>query len=114
LTSKLIRRATRPRQLGPRPVGLPRHGRPTRRQQYRGEERRRSLLAGTGDPLDRRYHDQEWGRPVADDRRLFEKLSLEGFQAGLSWLVILCKREHFREVFARFDPAAVARFEPST
>ena len=44
---------------------------------------------GAGDPLYRNYHDQEWGRPVADDRRLFEKLSLEGFQAGLSWLTIL-------------------------
>jgi DNA-3-methyladenine glycosylase I len=65
---------------------------------------------GAGDPLYRRYHDQEWGRPVAEDRRLFEKLSLEGFQAGLSWLTILRKREHFREVFSGFDPAAVARF----
>jgi DNA-3-methyladenine glycosylase I len=65
---------------------------------------------GAGDPLYRRYHDEEWGRPSADDRRLFEKLSLEGFQAGLSWLTILRKRERFREVFAGFDPAAVARF----
>jgi DNA-3-methyladenine glycosylase I len=65
---------------------------------------------GADDPLYRRYHDEEWGRPSADDRRLFEKLSLEGFQAGLSWLTILRKREHFREVFAGFDPAAVARF----
>ena len=65
---------------------------------------------GAGDPLYRPYHDQEWGRPVADDRRLFEKLSLEGFQAGLSWLTILRKREHFRRAFAGFDPAAVARF----
>jgi DNA-3-methyladenine glycosylase I len=65
---------------------------------------------GAGDPLYRRYHDQEWGRPVAEDRRLFEKLSLEGFQAGLSWLTILRKRERFREVFADFDPAVVARF----
>ena len=65
---------------------------------------------GAGDPLYRRYHDTEWGRPVAEDRRLFEKLSLEGFQAGLSWLTILRKREHFREVFSGFDPTAVARF----
>ena len=50
------------------------------------------------------------GRPVADDRRLFEKLSLEGFQAGLSWLTILRKREHFRRAFRGFDPPAVARF----
>jgi DNA-3-methyladenine glycosylase I len=67
---------------------------------------------GAGDPLYRRYHDQEWGRPVADDRRLFEKLSLEGFQAGLSWLTILRKRENFRRVFDGFDPAKVARFGP--
>ena len=66
---------------------------------------------GAGDPLYRPYHDTEWGRPVADDRRLFEKLSLEGFQAGLSWLTILRKREHFRRAFAGFDPAAVARFD---
>jgi DNA-3-methyladenine glycosylase I len=65
---------------------------------------------GAGDLLYRRYHDTEWGRPVAEDRRLFEKLCLEGFQAGLSWLTILRKREHFREVFSGFDPAVVARF----
>ena len=55
------------------------------------------------------YHDMEWGRPVADDHRLFEKLCLEGFQAGLSWLTILHKREAFRKAFALFDPAKVAR-----
>ena len=58
------------------------------------------------------YHDREWGFPVHDDRRLFEKLCLEGFQAGLSWLTILRKREHFRAGFANFEPAAVARFGP--
>ena len=52
----------------------------------------------------------EWGRPVADDRRLFEKLSLEGFMSGLSWLTILRKRENFRRAFANFEPAAIARF----
>jgi DNA-3-methyladenine glycosylase I len=62
------------------------------------------------DPLYLDYHDTEWGRPVADDRLLFEKLSLEGFQAGLSWLTILRKRDAFREVFAGFDIAAVATF----
>jgi DNA-3-methyladenine glycosylase I len=56
------------------------------------------------------YHDHEWGRPVHDDVRLFEKLCLEGFQAGLSWLTILRKREAFRRAFARFDPATVAGF----
>ena len=56
------------------------------------------------------YHDDEWGRPVVDDRRLLEKLALEGFQSGLSWLTILRKRENFRRAFAGFDPTAVARF----
>jgi DNA-3-methyladenine glycosylase I len=59
------------------------------------------------------YHDEEWGRPVTDDTRLFEKLCLEGFQAGLSWLTILRKREHFRRAFAGFDIGAVARFGES-
>jgi DNA-3-methyladenine glycosylase I len=58
----------------------------------------------------RAYHDTEWGFPVADDVRLFEKLSLEGFQAGLSWLTILRKREAFRKAFAGFDYNEVARF----
>lgn len=62
------------------------------------------------DPLYRAYHDTEWGRPVVDDTRLFEKLSLEGFQSGLSWLTILRKRENFRRAFKGFEPAAVARF----
>jgi DNA-3-methyladenine glycosylase I len=56
------------------------------------------------------YHDEEWGRPVRDDVRLFEKLCLEGFQSGLSWLTILRKREAFREAFAGFDFTKVARF----
>lgn len=63
-----------------------------------------------GDPLYRAYHDEEWGRPVRDDRRLFEKLCLEGFQAGLSWITILRKRENFREAFAGFDIEQVAGF----
>ena len=58
----------------------------------------------------RRYHDLEWGRPVADDRLLFEKLTLEGFMSGLSWLTILRKRENFRAAFAGFEPAVVAGF----
>jgi DNA-3-methyladenine glycosylase I len=64
----------------------------------------------SGDPLNVHYHDTEWGRPVADDNRLFEKLSLEGFQSGLSWLTILRKRENFRKAFRSFDISAVARF----
>src|SRR3954470_16441368 len=56
------------------------------------------------------YHDTEWGFPVADDRDLFEKLSLEGFQSGLSWRTILAKRANFRAAFANFDIDAVARF----
>ncbi len=62
------------------------------------------------DPLYVRYHDEEWGRPVRNDQRLFEKICLEGFQSGLSWLTILRKREHFREAFEGFDPERVARF----
>lgn len=62
------------------------------------------------DPEYRRYHDEEWGFPLHGDRPLFEKLSLEGFQAGLSWITILRKRPRFREVFAGFDPEVVSRF----
>lgn len=58
----------------------------------------------------RRYHDDEWGRPLHGDRALFEKMSLEGFQAGLSWITILRKRPRFRQVFADFVPARVAAF----
>ena len=65
---------------------------------------------GRAPDIYRAYHDTEWGRPVVDDRRLFEKLCLEGFQAGLSWLTILRKREAFRAAFEGFDPALVARF----
>ena len=62
------------------------------------------------DELYIRYHDEEWGRPVTDDRRLFEKICLEGFQSGLSWITILRKRDNFRKAFRNFDAAAVARF----
>jgi DNA-3-methyladenine glycosylase I len=62
------------------------------------------------DELYVRYHDEEWGRPVTDDRRLFEKICLEGFQSGLSWITILRKRDNFRKAFKNFEPAAVARF----
>lgn len=62
------------------------------------------------DPEYLRYHDDEWGMPLRGDRALFEKMSLEGFQAGLAWITILRKRPRFREVFAGFDPAVVAGF----
>jgi len=62
------------------------------------------------DPLYLRYHDNEWGRPITHDSRLFEKICLEGFQAGLSWLTILRKRQAFRQAFAGFDIERVARF----
>lgn len=62
------------------------------------------------DPDMRRYHDAEWGVPQRDPRMLWEMLMLEGFQAGLAWIIILRKREAFREAFAGFDPAAVAAF----
>ena len=65
---------------------------------------------GGNDPVYRAYHDDEWGMPVTDDVRLFEKLTLEGFQAGLSWLTILRKREAFRQAFVGFDFRRVARF----
>jgi len=63
------------------------------------------------DELYQHYHDHEWGRPVHDDRELFEFLCLEGAQAGLSWITILRKREHYREVFDRFDADKIARYD---
>ena len=65
---------------------------------------------GTTDPLYVAYHDEEWGRPVRDERGLYERLCLEGFQSGLAWITILRKRENFRSAFAGFDPEKVARF----
>jgi DNA-3-methyladenine glycosylase I len=64
----------------------------------------------TADPAYVEYHDREWGRPVTDERGLYERLCLEGFQSGLSWLTILRKRPAFRAAFAGFDPETVARF----
>ena len=66
---------------------------------------------GASTPEYQAYHDNEWGLPVGDDNRVFEKLCLEGFQAGLSWLTILRKREGFRKAFALFDPSVVAGFD---
>lgn len=66
-----------------------------------------------GDALLRAYHDEEWGVPERDSRALWEKLILDGFQAGLAWITILRKRDAFRAAFAGFDPAVVARFGPA-
>ena len=68
---------------------------------------------GEGDPVYERYHDDEWGRPVLDERGLFERMSLEAFQSGLSWRTVLLKRDAFREAFTDFDPDTVAEFEGS-
>jgi len=73
--------------------------------------RRRCWWAETADADYVRYHDEEWGRPLHDDRRLFEMLTLEGAQAGLSWSTILHKREGYRRAFANFDVRRVARFD---
>lgn len=77
----------------------------------RGADGRVRCFWSGSDPLYQRYHDREWGRPVRSDVRLFEKLSLEGFQSGLSWITILRKRENFRAAFAGFDLDAVAGFK---
>src|SRR5476651_595504 len=65
------------------------------------------------DPLYLAYHDEEWGVPERDDRALFEKLLLDGFQAGLSWITILRKRDNFRRAFDGFEPAKIARYTPA-
>jgi DNA-3-methyladenine glycosylase I len=66
---------------------------------------------GTGIPIYEQYHDNEWGRPVHDDNKLFEMLILEGMQAGLSWITVLKKREAFREAFDNFDPKKIALYD---
>jgi DNA-3-methyladenine glycosylase I len=84
--------------------------RPPRTGLVTGDDRRARCWWGASTPDYQRYHDDEWGRPVVDDHRLFEKLCLEGFQSGLSWLTILRKRDAFRRAFAGFDPSKVAGF----
>jgi DNA-3-methyladenine glycosylase I len=74
------------------------------------KEKTRCSWAGT-DPLYVRYHDEEWGRPVHDDRHFYEMLTLEGAQAGLSWITILRKRENYRRAFAGFDARKVVKFD---
>ena len=89
----------------PAPPAEPAPARPARRRQQK------RCFWAEGDPLLAAYHDEEWGVPVHDDRRWYEKIVLDGAQAGLSWLTILRKREAYREAFCRFDPARVARFD---
>jgi DNA-3-methyladenine glycosylase I len=72
---------------------------------------KRCTWPGIDDPIYRAYHDTEWGVPVTDDQKLFEKLILEGFQAGLSWLTILKKRETFRQAFHNFDATMIASYD---
>jgi DNA-3-methyladenine glycosylase I len=79
----------------------------------KGDDGRTRCWWGAGSDDYRAYHDDEWGRPMGDDHRLFEKICLEGFQSGLSWLTILRKRDAFRDVFAGFDYEKVARFTPA-
>lgn len=78
-----------------------------------GPDRRERCGWVGDDPEYRRYHDEEWGTPLHGDRALFEKMALEGFQAGLSWITILRKRPRFREVFGGFVPELVAEFDES-
>lgn len=75
-----------------------------------GEGRRRCAWPGNSDPVYIAYHDEDWGVPERDDRALFEKLILDGFQAGLSWITILKKRDNFRRAFDGFDPNIIARY----
>jgi DNA-3-methyladenine glycosylase I len=82
-----------------------------RTRRARGVTKRRCQWVPQDDALYLRYHDEEWGRPVHEDRRLFEMLILEGAQAGLSWSTILHKRAGYRRAFANFDPRKVARFD---
>jgi DNA-3-methyladenine glycosylase I len=89
------------------------HGRPLRitvEREVSVKELERCAWA-VNDPLMRAYHDEEWGVPMHDSRAMWETLMLEGFQAGLSWITVLRKRETFREAFANFDPERVARFD---
>src|SRR4029453_5092209 len=75
-----------------------------------GSDGRPRCWWGASTPEYERYHDEEWGRPVRDDRGLYERMVLEGFQSGLSWITILRKRENFRAAFARFDIETVAAY----
>ena len=105
-----VRGAAEPAGLKAAARSMPKVARQPTGQRSTGERARRRCFWAAGDPLLQAYHDEEWGVPVHDDRRWFEKIILDGAQAGLSWLTILRKREGYREAFAHFDPARVARF----
>ena len=81
--------------------------------QLAADGRPRCGWVGLDDPLYVHYHDTEWGVPEFDDRALFEKLLLDGFQAGLSWITILRKRDNFRRAFDRFEPERIVRYKPA-
>lgn len=83
---------------------------PSQTASQKATELARCPWTGIADPIYARYHDEEWGVPLTDDRGLFEKIVLEGFQSGLSWLTILKKRENFRRAFDRFEPEKIARY----
>jgi DNA-3-methyladenine glycosylase I len=78
-----------------------------------GTDGKRRCGWASADPLYEKYHDREWGRPLKDDKALFELLTLEGCQAGLSWITVLRKREHYRKVYDGFEPAKIARYTPA-
>ena len=78
-----------------------------------GTDGKRRCGWASADPLYEKYHDKEWGRPLKDDRALFELLTLEGCQAGLSWITVLRKREHYRKVYDDFDAKKIARYTPA-
>jgi DNA-3-methyladenine glycosylase I len=78
-----------------------------------GTDGKRRCGWASADPLYEKYHDREWGRPLKDDRALFELLTLEGCQAGLSWITVLRKREHYRKVYDGFDAKRIARYTPA-
>jgi len=103
----IVSQGPAPRMIGSPP--LPR--RCAKISHMRASPLRRCRWASDADPPMTRYHDEEWGRPVHDDRRLFEMLILEGAQAGLSWATILKKRGGYRRAFAGFNPARVAHFD---
>jgi len=85
----------------------------TRPSTVKGSDGKPRCGWASADPLYEKYHDTEWGRPLKDDQALFELLTLEGCQAGLSWITVLRKREHYRKVYDGFDPRKIAKYTPT-